>query len=394
MVETTVLSSAEGLPPRRLLVLANKAAGIAPGQRFRFEQWAPRLAREHGITLDLLPFESPGLTNILYQPGHLVEKGIRATADLIRRFNAVAKARHYDGVLLFREAALLGPAIHERLIAWTGTPIIFDYDDSIWSAQQEANNGIFSRLHFFGKTSTLCRIAAAVTPGNAFLADYAISRNSNVYVTPTSIELDDYPLISEASDTDRFVVGWTGSTSTLVHFEHARASLEQLARAIPLAVKIICNVPPSRPIEGAEMRFVQWSQDREAAEVGDCHVGIMPLPDNEVTRGKCGLKALQYMATGRPAVVSPVGMNLDLINDGVNGRLAATDDEFFEALLALARNPDQRRTMGAEARRTVERHYSAQAVAARFAAVVRSVTDGAPPPTRSYPPPFTPQATQ
>ena len=142
------------------------------------------------------------------------------------------------------------------------------------------------------------------------------------------------------------------------------------------------------------MRFVQWSQDREAAEVGDCHVGIMPLPDNEVTRGKCGLKALQYMATGRPAVVSPVGMNLDLINDGVNGRLAATDDEFFEALLALARNPDQRRTMGAEARRTVERHYSAQAVAARFAAVVRSVTDGAPPPTRSYPPPFTPQATQ
>ena len=142
------------------------------------------------------------------------------------------------------------------------------------------------------------------------------------------------------------------------------------------------------------MRFVQWSQNREAAEVGDCHVGIMPLPDNEATRGKCGLKALQFMATGRPAVVSPVGMNLDLINDGVNGRLATTDNEFFEALLALAQNKGQRRTMGAEARRTVERHYSAEAVAARFAAVVRSVTDGTAPPSKDYPPPFTPHATQ
>lgn len=383
-----------GLPPRRLLVLANKPAGLAPGQRFRFEQWAPRLARDHDITLDLLPFESPGLTKILYQPGHLAEKGARATADLLRRFGAIAKARHYDGVLLFREAALLGPAIHERLIAWTGTPIIFDYDDSIWSAQQEANNGIFSKLHFFGKTSTLCRIAAAVTPGNAFLADYAAKRNPNVFVTPTSIELDDYPIVAEPADDGRFVVGWTGSTSTLVHFEHARDALERLARAIPLAVKIICNVPPRRPIEGAEMRFVPWSQDREAAEVGDCHVGIMPLPDNEATRGKCGLKALQYMATGRPAVVSPVGMNLDLVKDGINGRLAASDDDFFNALLALARAPDERRAMGIAARKTVELHYSAEAVAARFAAVVRSVTDGGPSPSRFYPPPLMPHATQ
>lgn len=388
------MSAAGALPKRRLLVLANKAAGLAPGQRFRFEQWAPRLARDHGITLDLLPFESPGLTNILYQSGHLVEKGARATADLVRRFGAVAKARHYDAVLLFREAALLGPAIHERLIDWTGTPIIFDYDDSIWSAQQEANNGIFSKLHFFGKTSTLCRIAAAVTPGNAFLADYAAKRNSNVFVTPTSIELDDYPIVAEPADDGRFVVGWTGSTSTLVHFEHARAPLERLAREIPLAVKVICNVPPKRPIEGAEMRFVPWSQEREAAEVGDCHVGIMPLPDNEATRGKCGLKALQYMATGRPAVVSPVGMNLDLVKDGVNGRLASSDDDFFDALLALARAPDERRAMGIEARKTVEQHYSAQAVAARFAAVVRSVTDSAPAPSRLYPPLLMPHATQ
>ena len=138
---------------------------------------------------------------------------------------------------------------------------------------------------------------------------------------------------------------------------------------------MICNKPPDRPIAGAEMRFVPWSAHNEAQEVGTCHAGIMPLADDEVTRGKCGLKALQYMATGRPVVVSPVGMNRDLIEHGRNGFLAATQSDFVDALLKLAESRELRARVGAEARRTVENGYSAEAVAAKFAKVVRSVTD-------------------
>jgi glycosyltransferase involved in cell wall biosynthesis len=358
----------------RVLVLANKPPGLAPGQRFRFEQWAPRLARDHDVHLDLLPFESPRLTQILYQPGHLASKAAWVSYDFLRRARAVVRAGNYDAVLVFREAALLGPAIYERLIAWSGKPIIFDYDDSIWSQAQFMNNGLFSRLHFFGKTRALCRIAAAVTPGNEFLADYARQWNCNVFVMPTSIELDDYPVIPEPGEDRPLVVCWTGSTSTLAHFEFAREALEIVAGQLPLAVKVICNKPPERPIAGAEMRFVPWSLENEAREVGDCHVGIMPLPDDEVTRGKCGLKALQCMATGRPVVISPVGMNRDLVTQGENGFLAATTDEFVEALMQLARSPELRAAMGAKARRTVERSYSAEVVAAKFAEVVRFAT--------------------
>ena len=359
--------------PIRVLVLASKPHGLAPGQRFRFEQWAPRLARDHNIHLDLCPFESPQLTAVLYKQGHFTSKAYGVLRDFVRRARVLSIARNYDAVLVFREAALIGPAIYERLLARSGKPLIFDFDDSIWSGGQQKNNGFFSRLHFFGKTKTLCRIASAVTPGNEFLADYARQFNERVSVVPTSIELDDYPEIPEPAAARPFVVCWTGSTSTLVHFEEARAPLEELARRIPLVVKVICNKPPERPIAGAEMRFVPWSQDNEAKEIGDCHAGIMPLPDDEVARGKCALKALQYMATGRPVLISPVGVNKTIIRSGENGYLAATADDFVTFLLKLANSPELRAKLGSAARRTVAQSYSAEVVAARFAEVVRSV---------------------
>ena len=380
MVKAAVLTTPSSKPAstpdsvRRVLVLADRPPGLAPGQRFRFEQWAPRLKRDHGIVLDLVPFESPGLARILHRPGHRFEKVARVIGDFARRGKTVAAARNYDAVLIVREASLIGPAFYERIVAAL-CPTIFDFDDAIWSNLQGKGNGLFSRLHFYGKTSTLCRIASAVTPGNEFLADYARARNSNVTVIPTSIEMDEYPRIAEPENDRPFVVCWTGSTSTLVHFNHAREALEALASKIPLVVKVMCNIPPEEPIRGATMQFIAWSQDREAAEVGDCHVGIMPLPENEVSEGKCGLKALQYMATGRPVVVSPVGMNKDLVSDGQNGFLASSSEQFVEALLKLARSRDLRRQLGDAARATVVRDFSGEAVSARFAAVVRSITD-------------------
>jgi glycosyltransferase involved in cell wall biosynthesis len=360
-------------PRLRVLALASKPWGMAPGQRFRFEQWAPHLARDHGIDLELLPFESARLTEVLYKPGHYPTKAWRVSRDFVRRASAVRKARAYDAVLLFREAALIGPAIYERLLAKTGTPMIYDFDDSIWMQQPDVNRSIFSLLHFHRKTKTICRVAAAVSAGNDFLADYARLVNSNVHVVPTTIELGDYDQSPEPGPGGPFIVCWTGSTTTLVHFEHARPALEQLASRLPLAVKIICNEPPKQPVAGAEMRFVPWSAEAEAREIAQSHVGIMPLPDNEFSRGKCGLKALQCMAAARPVVVSPVGVNTAIVEHGRNGFLASTTEEFVDALTQLASSPELRARLGAAAYETVKENYSASIGAAKFADVVRSV---------------------
>ena len=121
------------------------------------------------------------------------------------------------------------------------------------------------------------------------------------------------------------------------------------------------------------MEFVPWSAEGEARQVGDCHVGIMPLPDDEISRGKCGMKALQFMATGRPVVASPVGVNSEIIRHGENGLLAPSTGGFITALTTLADDPGLRRRMGANARRTVEERYSAEVVSNEFAKVIRSV---------------------
>lgn len=358
---------------RRILVLASKPRGMSPSQRYRFEQWAPHLQRDHGIRLDLAPFESAPLARLLYEPGHFARKGLWTLRDFVRRAAVLSRARHYDAIAIHREAALIGPAFYERLLAWSRKPIIYDFDDAIWSVGQAWKNGIFSRLHFTSKTSAICKLASAVTTGNDYLADYARQRNRRVHVVPSSIELADYPVVPEPADKDRLVVCWTGSTSTLVHFEHAREALERLAGRIPLAVKIICSRPPDAPIAGAEMRFVPWSAESEAQDVGDCHVGIMPLPDDEVSRGKGGMKALQYMATGRPVVVSPVGVNKEIVRPGHNGFLAGAPNEWVERLERLASDPELRARLGGNARQTVEQGYSAETSAAKFARAVNEV---------------------
>jgi glycosyltransferase involved in cell wall biosynthesis len=363
-------------PERRFLVLASKPNGMSPSQRYRFEQWAPRLKAEHGVALDFAPFESRELADLLYEPGHVLAKAAWSLRDYVRRSVVLWRMRKYDAIVIHREAALIGPAVYERVIAWSGKPIIFDFDDSIWSPGQAWKNGLFSRLHFPSKTAAICKLAAAVTTGNEFLADYARKRNSFVTVVPSSIELSDYPLVPENRAIDKFVVCWSGSTSTLIHFEHARPALERLASLIPLVVKIVCSKPPERPVAGAEMRFVPWSAEFEAQEVGDCHVGIMPLPDNEVSRGKGGMKALQYMATGRPVVVSPVGVNREIVRSGHNGFHATTAEEWVEALLRLARNADLRATLGQNARATIEEGFTAQISAGKFARVARAVCGG------------------
>jgi glycosyltransferase involved in cell wall biosynthesis len=363
--------------PLRLLVFASKAKGLAPGQRFRLEQWAPRLAADHGITLDFEPFESPRLTELLYLQGRRPEKAAWVVYDLARRLRHVVGARRYDAVVVFREIALVGPAVFERMLAAAGVPLFLDFDDAIWdhAVQTSAANGIFSKLHFYGKTATLCRLSCGIFAGNEYLANYARKRNDNVFIVPTSIELDAYPVQPDLPDPgpeQPFVVAWSGSLHTLQHFAHAHEALERIAARRKTMVKVICNRPPSQPIAGAENVFVPWAAAGEAEALGAAHVGIMPLPDDPFTRGKCGLKALQFMATGRPVVVSPVGMNRDLVTSGENGFLASTTDEWVDLLEHLAASGDLRRRLGTAGRKTVEERYSAGVVARGVAEAVRA----------------------
>ena len=258
---------------------------MAPGQRFRFEQWAPRLAGDHGIDAGLGPVRIPAADrDPLPARAHL------AKALWVARFPAAVQgrsaARDYDGVLLFREAALIGPAIYERLFA--PGPASRSFSISMMRSGQPAQftgqrpvlPASLLREDVTGFAALRARCCRATNSSRTMRG----SGTANVFVMPTSIELDDYPLSPEPAADRPFVVCWTGSTTTLAHFEHARPALETAGRPTADRVKVICNKPPERPIAGAEIVFVPWAQEGEAGEVGACHVGIMPLPDDEAPR--------------------------------------------------------------------------------------------------------------
>jgi glycosyltransferase involved in cell wall biosynthesis len=363
----------------RALVVANKAPGVAPGQRFRIEQWEPHLRDRHGITLEYAAFESPALTRVLYESGKVAEKAFLLLRDALRRRSVVESARRHDVVVLYREAALIGPPLYEWLIARTRVPIVFDFDDAIWTAPRRtavSANDAFRALKFSGKTAKICELATVVTVGNQYLAAWARTHNERVHVVPTSIDLAAYPVQPALAASEPFTVVWSGTFSTLAHLETARAALEGLARRRPVRLHVICDRPFEPPIAGVETHFIPWKAADEARAIGTAHVGIMPMPDDEFARGKCGCKALQYMAAGRPAVVSPVGVNTDIVRHRENGLLARSTEEWIDALDELASSEALRDRIAAAGRATVEAGYSSTASASRFARAVHEALGG------------------
>jgi glycosyltransferase involved in cell wall biosynthesis len=355
----------------RLLALVQKAQGIAPNQRFRLEQWAPLLARDHDIAVTFDAFESPRLTQVLYRAGHTAEK-VRLTVEgAVRRWRGRRRALGYDAVVILREASLVGGPWFERWLAARGVPFVYDFDDAIWHWERGAN-GVMSLARAPWKVGTICGLASAVTVGNAYLAEFARAHNPNVAVVRTSIDVGAYPVLPPPPADAPFTVVWTGSHSTLAHLESVRPALEALGRRLPVRLRVVCDVAPA-PFDGLELDFVRWTAAREAEDLAAGHVGIMPLPDTPLTRGKCGCKALQYMAIGRPAVVTPLGINAEIVRDGVNGRWASSPEAWTDVLEQLARDPGERIRLGAAARDTVVAGYTAEASAAAFARVVRGV---------------------
>jgi glycosyltransferase involved in cell wall biosynthesis len=287
----------------------------------------------------------------------------------------LSSASDYDAVVVYREASLLGPAIFERMLAKAGVRMILDFDDAIWMRGPASANGVFSRLAFRSKTATICRLASSVVVGNRYLANYASRYSEHVTVIPSTVDLNQSLIQPESPMDGPLTVVWIGSPSSMPYLELVRNALMRFGQRRETVLRVICSRPFQPPIPGVRTEFIPWNAQDEAIKLGQSQIGIMPLPDNEFTRGKCGLKALQYMAVGRPVIASPVGVNSEIITHGSNGLLASTDDEWITALEALAASPGLRARLGREGRRTVERRFSAEVGAAAFAGVVHDVVN-------------------
>jgi glycosyltransferase involved in cell wall biosynthesis len=354
----------------RVLAVVPYPAGRAPGQRYRIEQWTSLLRRE-GIDVTFSPFLSQRGMGMLYEPGHLPAKAWETLRGYLRRLAEALRRTSADVIFIYREAALLGPAWIERLLALR-RPLVFDFDDAIYLAGTSQSNAWSRRLKSVTKVDTICRIARHVTVGNEFLAKYARDRASEVTVIPSTIDTDVYQVGPRAQNRVP-VVGWTGSVTTLPYLMALAPALRQLRERREFELRVI---GPKIAIEGLAVQWLPWRAETEPADLCTLDVGLMPLPDDEWSRGKCGMKALQYMGLAIPPVVSPVGVNTAIVHDGVNGFYARSAEEWVDRISQLLRDESLRRWMGSAARRTVERWYSHRVQAPRIAKVLREAAAG------------------
>lgn len=272
----------------------------------------------------------------------------------------------YDIIFIFREALMTRSIYYETQFKKSKAKIVFDFDDAIWLQNVSDANKRFAWLKNPGKTADLIGLSDMVFAGNQFLADYASQTNNTIKIIPTTIDTEEYYPIKTDRKNTPVCIGWSGSITTIQHFSVAVPVLTKIKEKYGNRVSFKVIGDANYKNEALGIHGIGWNKQDEIKELSSFDIGIMPLPDDKWANGKCGLKGLQYMALKIPTIMSPVGVNTDIIKDGANGFLAGEEAEWMDKLSLLIESEELRIKMGKAARETVVNEYSVESQKYRY----------------------------
>lgn len=340
----------------KVLFLIPYPSGTAASQRFRFEQYLPYL-KEKGIEYEVSSFWDEKAWQILYKKGGAIQKALGTIRGLLRRYSLIFTAHKYDRIFIHRELYPVGPQIMEWVLAKVYKKrIIFDFDDAIWLPNYAVNNAKFAFVKSYGHVKKLCKYSWKVSAGNKYLADYAKQLNANVVVNPTTIDTEHLHNQVKDQNSKEFVIGWTGTHSTLRYLEVLIPIFKKLEQEFNFTLSIISDRPPN--FELKSLKFIKWNKSTEIDDLLSFNVGLMPLTLDKWANGKCGFKALQYMSLGIPAIVSPVGVNTEIVDHCVNGFVCDTPEEWETTLRNLLANREMVVAVAENSRKKIIDNYS------------------------------------
>lgn len=339
--------------PKKILFLTPYPADTAGSQRFRFEQYLPFL-EEEGWEISRQSFIDEVTWEILYLPGYQWSKFWGVLKGFARRKWMLLKAVRYDYIFIHREAAPIGPPVFEWMLSQVlGKKLIYDFDDAIWRENTSGANNLASRLKWARKIEAICKWSHKVSAGNAFLAAYARNFNPNSIINPTTIDTN-YHIPSDKQG--KLVIGWTGTHSTLKYLKLIQPVIQELQQTYVFDFLVIADQRPELDIPN--LSFLPWTKESEVEDLNKIDIGVMPLEMDEWAKGKCGFKALQFMALEKPVLVTPVGVNAEIVEQGVSGYHCLDAEKWKERLTQLIGDKALRKQLGAQGRKKVEAEFS------------------------------------
>jgi glycosyltransferase involved in cell wall biosynthesis len=346
--------------PQKVLFLIPYPLNEAPSQRFRFEQYFQFL-ESNNYVYKVQSFLNSRNWHLFFKDGNVLRKCLALINGFLNRFLILLEARKYNFVFIHREATPLGPPVIEWILAHIlRCNIIYDFDDAIWLTDRKQESWFLKHVKYRSKVKLICKWAYRVSCGNMYLCDYAKQFSVNVIYNPTTIDTENRhnkDLFTINKNPNTVTIGWTGSHSTLKYLQEVEPVLKQIEKQYPYVNFIaIADRPPD--INLTSVQYITWNEETEIEDLLKIDIGIMPLPEDEWAKGKCGFKALQYMALNIPAVVSAVGVNVTIIDHGVNGFLAKSQEEWFDFLQQLITDDNLRKKIGTLGRKKVIECYS------------------------------------
>jgi glycosyltransferase involved in cell wall biosynthesis len=352
------------------LLFFTKYAPLGASSRYRVYQYIPIL-KEYGIQCDVSPLFDDSYIISLYSKKKYGM--INYLKRLMKRIFNLTQVYKYDLVIIEKELIPFFPPIFEYFLKIFKIKYILDYDDAIFHRYDLSTNSAVQRI-LGNKINKIMSWSDMVITGNRYLTQYANKNTRDVLEIPTVIDFSRYCNSNNNHD-DEFVIGWIGTPITSYYLLNVFSVLQKFTHTYKARIKLIGFDKDLLPeMNSTPLELIKWSEQTEVEEISTFSVGIMPLENDPWSNGKCGLKLIQYMGCGKPVIASPVGVNINIVENNVNGFLADTPGEWYHFLKILYFDKDIRERMGRTNREKIMKNYSLQVTGHKYYNLVKSIT--------------------
>lgn len=353
-----------------MLVVCPYPENVAPSQRLKFEQYYDYF-RQQGWTVETAPFISTAFWEVIYKKGLVLQKALHTGLGYWHRLKTLFILHRYDVVYVHLWVTPFGPSFFEWLYCKAAKSIVYDIDDLVYLKRSNKAHPFISIIKGRKKPVFLMKHAKHVITCTPYLDEFVRKYNSTTTDISSTINTERYKPKTDYSSNGKFTIGWSGSHSTSRYLYLLSGVLRDLAKEMDYKLVVMGDVGFS--LTGVDVETLPWNEEYEVATISRFDLGLYPLPDEEWVLGKSGLKALQYMALGVPTIATAIGTIYRIIEDGKNGYLAQTEQDWKTRILQLKDSQSLREQMGRAAVDTVTRQYSVNANKKVYLSILESV---------------------